>query len=381
MKVLLPYHLGAGNRGCEGIARGISSILDLKHTQLLLFDISEDDYQLDTYLGLNEIGELICTKQNKKVEVFRLICRLFQKIGISFFYNQLMSSYYVNKANLDDLIFITGGDIYCYKGGAKLPNLIVKKAKRKGVKTVLFGASVEEKLLNERIINGLKNYDLIITRETISFDTLTILGLKNYLYPDPAFFLNAEPCFLPDFFQKKVVGINFSPFTDTSNLFNQNICNLIDYILETGREVCLIPHVFWKGQDDRDSINYIANKYQKHVHVIDSENMSYLQIRYLISKCTFFIGGRTHSVISAYSTHVPCLALGYSIKSKGIAKDIGLPDYSVIDSNHLKSDKDVLEAFIQLEHGADEIIQIYNDMDRYISRLNDLKNFLFDKVN
>ena len=35
MRILLPYHLGCGNRGCEGIARGISKILDLKKEQLI----------------------------------------------------------------------------------------------------------------------------------------------------------------------------------------------------------------------------------------------------------------------------------------------------------------------------------------------------------
>ena len=42
----------------------------------------------------------------------------------------------------------------------------------------------------------------------------------------------------------------------------------------------------------------------------------------MISQCRFFIGSRTHSVIAAYSSGVPTLALGYSIKSKGIAQDI-----------------------------------------------------------
>ena len=132
MRILLPYHLGCGNRGCEGIARGISKILDLKKEQLILFDISPEDYAGDMKLRLNEIGELKCLKQNKPIEIIRLICRVFQKIGIPYFYEQLMSSYYVSQATPEDYIFITGGDIYCYKGAATLPNLIVKKQKNEG---------------------------------------------------------------------------------------------------------------------------------------------------------------------------------------------------------------------------------------------------------
>lgn len=35
-----------------------------------------------------------------------------------------------------------------------------------------------------------------------------------------------------------------------------------------------------------------------------------------------FIGARTHATIAAYSTCVPTLVIGYSVKSKGIARDI-----------------------------------------------------------
>lgn len=36
----------------------------------------------------------------------------------------------------------------------------------------------------------------------------------------------------------------------------------------------------------------------------------------------FFVGARTHATIAAYSTLVPTMVLGYSVKSKGIAQDI-----------------------------------------------------------
>ena len=44
MRVILPYHLGSGNRGCEGIVRGISNILGLKENELVMFDISKYDF-------------------------------------------------------------------------------------------------------------------------------------------------------------------------------------------------------------------------------------------------------------------------------------------------------------------------------------------------
>ncbi len=381
MKVLLPYHLGCDNRGCEGIARGIFQILNRYNPQLVLFDITENDYNRDVYLGLNEIGELKYSKQNKFVEFVRLICRVFQKFGISFFYNQWMSRYYVNAAEKGDTIFITGGDIYCYEGAATLPNLIIKKAKKRGIKSVLFGVSMERKFLTDEIVCGLKNFDLIITRETISSQTMQEFGLYNYLYPDPAFALHAKECPLPKYFEDEVVGINFSPFTDTDELFEKNMINVIEHVLSEGMTVCFIPHVLWHNQDDRKSIMKYLDKFGDRVHLLDTENMSYLQIRYAISKCKYFIGGRTHAVISAYSMHVPCIALGYSVKARGIANDVGMPEYTVVDSKNLHSEREILDALLKVKMNYDEIMCIYERMDEYVKRIDGLDELIIKELN
>jgi polysaccharide pyruvyl transferase WcaK-like protein len=377
MKIALPYHLGNGNRGCEGIARGIATILKLDKSKLILYDITENDYESDRRAGLDEVGELR-QKGSMPFELVRLFCRIIRRLGFSCFYNQWMSSFYLRDLGQGDIVFITGGDIYCYEGAYVLPNLIAKKAKKKGVKAVLFGVSMEKKFLDEKVVAGLRNYDLITTRETISANTMTDLGLKNYLYPDPAFLLKPVECLLLDYFKKEVVGINFSPFTDTDGLFEENMNMLIEYVLSQGMEVCFIPHVFWKEQDDRKSLSKYTERYGNRVHVLDSEKMSYLQIRYAVSKCKYFIGGRTHSVISAYSTHVPCIALGYSVKARGIAGDIGLPEYTVVDSKKLKGNSDILDAFIKMEQNYKDIMRIYEGMDDYIKKTDGLRELVLE---
>ena len=45
-------------------------------------------------------------------------------------------------------------------------------------------------------------------------------------------------------------------------------------------------------------------------------------MKYIISKCECFVGARTHATIAAYSTCVPTLVVGYSVKARGIAKDL-----------------------------------------------------------
>lgn len=113
---------------------------------------------------------------------------------------------------------------------------------------------------------------------------------------------------------------------------------MVEYILsETQLHILLIPHVMWKDQDDRVVSKKLRDYFgSDRISILDSEKLNYCQIRYVISKCNIFIGARTHAVISAYSTSVPAIALGYSIKSKGIAKDVGMPDWSVVDSKNIK---------------------------------------------
>lgn len=365
MRVILPYHLGSGNRGCEGIARGIANIFDLKPEQLILYEISSYDAESDNRLGLDEIGEL--RYRGTVINEFKRFCsKVLNRLGNNKPYMHFLCDYYLHDLKQDDVVFITGGDIYCYQGQYILPNMIAEKAHKAGAKTVLYGVSMENEFLSDEVIQGLKYFDTIITRESISSETLKKHDLDNDLFPDPAFSLKSEECELPTYFKEKdVVGINFSTFTDKSGQFRENMINLINYIIKKNMIVCLIPHVFWKGQDDRVNIEEIANLFHENVYTLDSEKMSYLEIRSLISHCKFFIGGRTHSVVSAYSTKTPCIALGYSVKSKGIAKDIGLPDYTLVDSKNLKSKDDLVDAFKLLEENVDQIMEIYRGMDEY----------------
>lgn len=57
----------------------------------------------------------------------------------------------------------------------------------------------------------------------------------------------------------------------------------------------------------------------------------------------FFIGARTHATIAAYSNFVPTMVLGYSIKSKGIAKDIFGTERLVLNLDEI-SDKKLLQS-------------------------------------
>ena len=50
--------------------------------------------------------------------------------------------------------------------------------------------------------------------------------------------------------------------------------------------------------------------------------LSAAEIKWIIARCAVFAGARTHSTIAALSSHVPTLSIGYSLKSKGINRDV-----------------------------------------------------------
>lgn len=76
------------------------------------------------------------------------------------------------------------------------------------------------------------------------------------------------------------------------------------------------------------------------------EDCNCMELKGYISRCRFFIGARTHATIAAYSTCVPTLVVGYSIKAKGIAKDIfGTYKNYVIPVQMLENEYQLVEAF------------------------------------
>ena len=71
-----------------------------------------------------------------------------------------------------------------------------------------------------------------------------------------------------------------------------------------------------------------------------------MELKGYISRCAFFIGARTHATIAAYSTCVPTLVLGYSVKSRGIAKDL-FGDYQnyVLPVQDMNNSRELLDSF------------------------------------
>ena len=79
---------------------------------------------------------------------------------------------------------------------------------------------------------------------------------------------------------------------------------------------------------------------------ISQRRLSAEELKGFISRCRVFIGARTHSTIAAYSSCVPTLVLGYSVKSVNIALDLfGKTDGFVVPVDALEDADGLTRAF------------------------------------
>ena len=156
------------------------------------------------------------------------------------------------------------------------------------------------------------------------------------------------------------VGINISPMIieneNIPGIVMKNYQKLIEYILKkTEMEIILIPHVVWKNGDDRIPIRKLYEKYENNNRVKMVEDSSCSELKGIISQCRFFIGSRTHATIAAYSTTVPTLVVGYSVKARGIAKDIFGNQKYIVEVQNIKEEEEICDAFKMLIINEKEI--------------------------
>ena len=361
MTIFLYGHNGSGNHGCEAIVRSTVKIINSIDKDINL--ISDNTIE-DKKYGLSEVVNLISEKN--KIDKFTAKY-INAYINLKILKRPLKSEELVytktfNSINSKDIVLSIGGDNYCYDGYERfimLHNMVLKRK----AKSVLWGCSVEPKKISQNMKKDLLNYDLIVARESITYNALKEIGANVKLYPDPAFQLDIINEELPSkFLDKNTVGINISPMIINNELKNgitiENYANLIEYIIKnTDMNIALIPHVIWKdNNDDRIPSRELYEKFKStnRVSLLEDNNCEIL--KGYISRCRFFIGARTHATIAAYSTNVPTLVIGYSVKAKGIAKDIfGSYENYVLPVQSLSKENDLVDAFKWMQNREEKI--------------------------
>lgn len=380
MRYVLFPHGGSGNHGCEAIVRTTKEMIDEKNI-VLFSDNAKEDY---AYLG-NDYMQIEKPRRNLSRKSFAYV-----KAFIDYHIRKQKDAFdalnfapVISKCKKDTTLFSVGGDNYCY-GENEYIYLVNRYAHKAGARTVLWGCSVEPSDISEMMAEDLRGYDLIVARESISYEALMKINNKTVLRPDPAFTLEKVPGIIPKGLDKQpYIGINISPLIQSkesqAGITKVNYVRLITGILEnTDYNIALIPHVVWSYNDDRLPLSELYEQFADTQRVFILQDQNCMQLKDVISKCAFFIGARTHATIAAYSTLVPTLVVGYSVKARGIAKDIfGTDENYVIPVQKLKNKDDLWNAFCWMKnHEADIRMQLEKKIPDYIAQAKSAKNLI-----
>lgn len=380
MKYVMYPHGGSGNHGCEAIVRSTVKLIGNETT--LFTNKIEDDHKV----GLQDLCKLDVAEKPIKSGGLSHVCAIFRNkvLGRADAFDRLVFQHIVETAKKADYVLGIGGDNYCYDT-PEFIYLVNRMVDEAGLKRILWGASVETEAIDERMLQDLRGYYKIWARESLTYQALLDKGLtQTFLLPDPAFVLDRIDLPLPDgFVEGNTVGINVSPmiigYEKSQGMALQNYVNLVRYIVaETDMQVALISHVVWSHNDDRKPLIQLYDMFKDTGRVVMIEDHNAMELKGYIARCRFMVVARTHASIAAYSTQVPTLVVGYSVKARGIAKDIfGTEENYVLPVQSLTHENELVKGFQwMMDHEADIKTYYAEMMPNYIEKVYQIRTIL-----
>jgi len=352
MKIMMFAHAGSLNRGCEAIVRSSTQLIKSKIAGarvLLASERPETDRILDK---VDEIHDAKAQPVAKYSMDYFLSALSYKLRGDESYALGRMHKNVIRHIPQVDVCLSIGGDNYCY---GEQPGWyeIDRRVKERGKKLVLWGCSIGEEDMSERKLADLRLFDLILARETLTCEMLRSKGLTNVrLCADAAFTLDKEELPLPPGWQPgNTVGFNFSPLVYRRNEKSREAAKaLIRHILAaTDMTVALTPHVVEEGNNDYELLQEFEREFAPTGRVLLLPgHLNATQYKGYIARMRFFIGARTHATIAAYSSLVPTLVLGYSVKSKGIARDLFGKEKLVLGIEQISDQAKLIAAFEEM---------------------------------
>ena len=383
MNIALYAHGGSGNHGCEALVRSTIQAIGTEGYQFTVFSERPQD---DKQYHLDQLATILPSMSPLPTGIRRWLYNLRMKLQKDdrLYYREVYRDFPTRIGQCDVALAI-GGDNYCYSGFTERFGVLNDMLTRRNIPTVLWGCSIDPHRINATMLSDLRHYRLITTRESITYQALLDHGLQNVrLIPDTAFRLPITRQPLPSAMQEgKIVGLNVSPLVirqePQKGITLDNFRHLIRQVLdETTYSIMLIPHVVWKGNDDRIPLRQLYEEFQDTQRIALIDDTDAQTLKGYISRCRFMIAARTHASIAGYSTGVPTLVVGYSVKAEGIAKDLfGDSTNYVVPISSLKTPEQLSQAFRWLCSHEKEIRQRYQEvLPSYISPLSQLSSII-----
>jgi len=371
---LLVGHGGFYNRGCEAIVRCtvdiIKKILPDSSIVLSSYD-SENDYLKIREAGVR-VDNVLPAHLNgaRKPSLYWAWQALHRRaLWADFSKNDYR---YRKHYKETDVVISIGGDNFSDDYGSPEPFFrMLDSARSCGAKTVIWGASVgpfRPPEAERKWVEYLKRINLITVREDRTVEYLANLGVTNNVQRvcDPAFLLPASEPKIPIAFDGSghmTVGIGMSGLAHKYGIMEQYLNAFVGFIRHIttrhGVQIMLVPHVVREKATQNDLA--VCQELGRRVNgtcrwYVLPETLNACEMKWCIAKCDYFIGARTHSTIASLSSCVPTISVGYSIKARGINRDLlGCEDY-VVDIKTIAA-KSLIDKFEQLRENRENIIR------------------------
>jgi colanic acid/amylovoran biosynthesis protein len=333
------------NRGCEAIVRSTVGLLreQFGDVEVLVpsLDIASDSAQWSEAgaSGVRFVRTYLPPQSRYWVHLQRLPLPVLKRTGWPF----PMPSWLKKQLASVDVVLAVGGDNYSLDYRIPSPIMALDRfAMDMGKPVILWGGSVgpfdREPAFVAPVTRHLSRMHYVAARESVSHAYLTdTLGLSNVIrMADPAFMLTPQAVDLKSFWPTgngSVLGVNVSDLIERYRHPDQDLrAEVADFIrrvvTEHGMGVLLVPHVnFLKGDNRTGDTTYMAPLLARLADLGNAVTMmpqdfNAAQTKYVISQLRFFIGARTHSTIAALSSEVPTVSIAYSVKARGINRDL-----------------------------------------------------------
>jgi len=343
-----------GNRGCEAIVRGTMVILEAAfeapEIDAVSIFSSDEAFRLQKQ---NEIDHRIGHGQFHHPRE-RLSGEWIKQRLVGLLSTEKRQSVVLRDLNqvLPNVagVLSVGGDNYAVEND-RLPWPYIQLddfVRKNGKPLVIWGASVGPFDRRPEFESYMKEHLAgipVFARESATVEYLHSLGLGKWVYPvaDPAFVMKPE---LPaastfDSHQSEAtIGVNFSPLVGkyvtgpNRSAWVKRCADIIDAVAKsTAERILLIPHVTHHVWDDWQFMKEVLEKSGVEDDQISLLPMAYsaAELKSIISRLQVFVGMRMHATIAAISSAVPTINIAYSIKARGLSRDMnGHEDYCLL---------------------------------------------------
>ena len=343
--ILIPEKIPAHNKGEEAILKGMLKTLEFIPEKKIYLVSKSPAYDKSQYKESVEIIEN-CLVPDPSDGIFKKIIHISKVVPshiiylISYKISKNLTKKLFNKGiwkiyNEVDIVLAAHDNAY-----SKMHNYMILFCKMIDKFTAIYGASIRSFLykgiLNRYITKYCLNIaDLVTVREEVTQNIL----VKNLGINKDVIKLTADLAFLMDpldkvssikllekydiYYEKEpIIGMTIVNKTGILNQIKINIKNhinklsqVVEFVSEkTMAKIVFFPHSIGPGDADNDRIaaqaifDICRNK--DNIILIE-DDIPAAELKGMIGCCDFFIGERTHSIISAVSMLVPSVSISH----------------------------------------------------------------------